>query len=77
MTDALGLPDELARALKFAGPSALRDVARNRDDVVLPILDQCLDRLVLRRDRGVPEVEIGTVKEGRDGHSFAMMASVN
>ena len=58
--------DELARALELAGARALRHVARDRDDVVLPLLDQRFDRLVLLRHRRMPEVQIGAVKEGRD-----------
>src|SRR6185437_15922958 len=73
----LRLADELACALELAGARPLRDVARDRHDVVLASLDQRFDRLVLLGHRRVPEVEIGAVKQRRDGHSRAMTASVN
>src|SRR6185295_7696337 len=64
------------RALELAGAGALRDVTRDRDDVVAPILDQRLHRLVLLGDGGMSEMQIGAV-EDRRRHSLAMIASVN
>ena len=39
--------------------------------------DQRLDRLVLFGHGWIPEVQIRAVKQGRDRHSSAIMASVN
>ena len=72
----LRVPDERARALELARPRALRQVARDGDDVEAPVLDQRLHRLVLLGNGGVAEVQVGTV-EDRRRHSLAMIASVN
>ena len=63
LLDPLGVPDERARALELAGPRALRQVARDGDDVVAPLLDQRLHRLVLLGNGGVAEVQIGAVED--------------
>ena len=77
LADSFGVLQKRARALELAGAGALRDIAGHRHDVELSLLDHRFDRLVLLGHRGMPEMQIGAVKQRRDGHSAAMMASVN
>src|SRR5215831_201805 len=74
---ALRLSNELAGALELSGPRALRHVARDRDDVVVPLLDEAFDCLVLLRHRRMAEVQVGAVEDGQRAHSLAITASVN
>jgi hypothetical protein len=57
--------NEDARPLKLTRPRALRQIAGDGDDVIIARGDDRFDRLVLLGDGGVPEVQIGAMKNAR------------
>src|SRR5690348_3975274 len=67
--DDLAVPlrvlDEHTRALKLTRPRTLREVSRDRDDVIVPLGDDRLDRLVLLGHGWMAEVQIRAMEEGR------------
>src|SRR5207248_759113 len=65
LTVPLCVLEKNTRALKLTRARPLREVPRDRDDVVMPVGDDRLDALILLGHGGMPEVQIRAMKQGR------------